>query len=325
MADLNVVDFVFADPLLHSGGLDVTREAIETQLTSVGFTKEMLEMVITSLSGGWKMKLALARAMLMKADILLLDEPTNHLDVTNVAWLEDYLINLKSVTSIIVSHDSGFLDRVCSDIIHYANRKLKVYRGNLTCFVKAVPEAQSYYQLEATEQEWQLPEPGFLEGVKSKDKAILKMHNMSFQYPGAPKPQITNVTLQVSLSSRVACIGANGAGKSTLIKVLTGETEATEGMVWKHPNLRIAYVAQHAFHHIEQHLDKTPNEYIQWRYAVGEDREALTKVDRVETEEDKAAKEKVHIIEGADGEKLKLKVSSWVRMVGDGCVMVMYL
>jgi elongation factor 3 len=86
--------------------------------------------------------------------------------------------------------------------------------------------------------------------------------------------------LQVSLSSRVACIGANGAGKSTLIKVLTGETEATDGMVWKHPNLRIAYVAQHAFHHLESHLDKTPNEYIQWRYAVGEDREALTKVTR---------------------------------------------
>jgi ABC-type dipeptide/oligopeptide/nickel transport system ATPase subunit len=66
MADLNVVDFVFADPLLHSSGLDVSREEIITQLTSVGFTQEMLEMVITSLSGGWKMKLALARAMLMK-------------------------------------------------------------------------------------------------------------------------------------------------------------------------------------------------------------------------------------------------------------------
>jgi elongation factor 3 len=66
LADLNVVDFVFADPLLHSSGLDVSREEIVTQLTSVGFTQEMLEMVITSLSGGWKMKLALARAMLMK-------------------------------------------------------------------------------------------------------------------------------------------------------------------------------------------------------------------------------------------------------------------
>lgn len=133
----------------------------------------------------------------VQADILLLDEPTNHLDVTNVAWLENYLCGLKTVTSIIVSHDSGFLDRVCSDIIHYANRKLKVYKGNLSAFVAAVPEAQSYYALEATEQVWRLPEPGFLEGVKSKDKAILKMHNMSFQYPGAPKPQLTGVSLQV--------------------------------------------------------------------------------------------------------------------------------
>ncbi|KAI8465050.1 MAG: elongation factor EF-3 [Monoraphidium minutum] len=302
-ADLNVVEFVFVDPLLHSGGLDVTREEIEAQLTAIGFTQEMLTMVITALSGGWKMKLALARAMLMKADILLLDEPTNHLDVANVAWLEAYLTGLTQVTSIIVSHDSGFLDRVCSDIIHYVNRKLKVYKGNLTAFVAAVPEAQSYYKLEATEQEWRLPEPGFLEGVKSKDKAILKMHKVAFTYPGRDAPTFTDATLQVSLSSRVACVGPNGAGKSTLIKVLTGETEATDGGVWKHPNLRIAYVAQHAFHHIEQHLDKTPNEYIQWRYAVGEDREALQKVTRQETDEDKAAREKVHVIDG-----IKLKV-----------------
>lgn len=75
--------------------------------------------------------------------------------------------------------------------------------------------------------------------------------------------------MQVSLSSRVGCIGANGAGKSTLIKILTGELETEEGNVWRHPNCRIAYVAQHAFHHIEKHLDKTPNQYIQWRCARG--------------------------------------------------------
>lgn len=81
----------------------------------------------------------------------------------------------------------------------------------------------------------------------------------------------------MSLSSRVGCIGPNGAGKSTLIKVLTGEMEATQGIVWRHPNVRIAYVAQHAFHHIEQHLDKTPNQYLQWRYVSGEDREEQEK------------------------------------------------
>lgn len=97
-------------------------------LSSVGFTAEMQALPVTSLSGGWKMKLALARAMLMKADIMLLDEPTNHLDVTNVAWLINYLTHLPQVTSMIVSHDSGFLDNVCTHIIHYENRKLKTYR-----------------------------------------------------------------------------------------------------------------------------------------------------------------------------------------------------
>lgn len=109
---------------------------VEEVLGSVGFTEEMQQAPVASLSGGWKMKLALARAMLMKADIMLLDEPTNHLDVKNVAWLMDYLCSLTQVTSIIVSHDSRFLDRVCTGIIDYNNRKLKLYkvrRGASAC------------------------------------------------------------------------------------------------------------------------------------------------------------------------------------------------
>jgi len=89
----------------------------------------------------------------------------------------------------------------------------------------------------------------------------------------------------------VAIVGPNGAGKSTLVKLLTGEIVPQEGLVWKHPNLRIAYVAQHAFHHLEKHLDKTPNQYIQWRYAPGEDREAAEKEVRQITEEERLAME----------------------------------
>ena len=108
----------------------------------------MINGPVVALSGGWKMKLALARAILMKADILLLDEPTNHLDVKNVAWLEEYLCSQNTVSSMIVSHDSGFLDRVCTHIIHYEdNRKLKNYKGNLAQFVKRVPRAKTYYEL----------------------------------------------------------------------------------------------------------------------------------------------------------------------------------
>eukprot|EP00386_Alphamonas_edax_P009143 GDKI01030104.1.p1 GENE.GDKI01030104.1~~GDKI01030104.1.p1 ORF type:complete len:330 (-),score=164.52 GDKI01030104.1:676-1665(-) len=97
----------------------------------------------------------------------------------------------------------------------------------------------------------------------------------------------------------------NGAGKSTLIKVLTSELECSEGNVWKHPNVRVAYVAQHAFHHLEKHLEKTPFEYIQWRYGIGEDREAMEKPDRkAELEEIAALQAKVHVI---NGQKLKVE------------------
>lgn len=295
LADAAVVDFVVND----SEFAGQSRDDIVKALSSVGFTDAMLQSPVGSLSGGWKMKLALARAILKNADILLLDEPTNHLDVVNVAWLENYLTGLKDVTSMIVSHDSGFLDHVCTDIIHYESFKLRRYKGNLSEFVKRVPEAQSYYELAATQISFSFPEPGFLEGVKTKEKAILKMRDVNFQYPGTPKPQLTGITFQCSLSSRIAVIGPNGAGKSTAIKLLTGELEPASGTVWKHPNLRIAYVAQHAFHHIEKHQDVTPNQYIQWRYATGEDREELEKVARQITDEEAKAMAKVHVIDGA--------------------------
>merc|ERR1712157_283228 len=118
-----------------------------------------------------------------------------------------------------------------------------------------------------------------IEGIRSKGKALMKMTNCTFTYPVNDTPTLFNISVQVSLSSRVACVGENGAGKSTMIKLLVGEIIPQEGEVWKHPNARIAYVAQHAFHHIESHLDKTPNEYIRWRYANnGEGKESLVKV-----------------------------------------------
>ena len=290
-ADLPVIDFVCQNPSFD-------REEVIKSLDSVGFDDERRAQAVGSLSGGWKMKLELARAMLENADILLLDEPTNHLDVKNVKWLEDYLTGLTNVTSMIVSHDSGFLDHVCTHIIHYENRKLKTYKGNLSRFVEQRPEARAYYELSATQYSFKFPEPGFLDGVKSKDKAILKMQHITFTYPGASKPSLFDVSLQCSLNSRVGVIGPNGAGKSTMIKVLTGEVIPDSGEVYKHPNLRVAYVAQHAFHHVEQHLDKTPNEYIRWRFQYGEDRELLAKASRQMTDEDRKQMEKIVLIEG---------------------------
>jgi elongation factor 3 len=299
-AEKAVLEFVVTDEAFK--GKD-QKKIIET-LESVGFDKEKQEMPVAALSGGWKMKLELARAMLMEADILLLDEPTNHLDVSNVAWLTKYLQSLKHVTSIVVSHDSGFLDDICTHIVHYEYRKLKTYKGNLSKFVEVKPEAKSYYSLTSTPISFKFPEPGFLEGIKSKDRAILKMMKAGFQYPNTTRPQIQNISIQCSLNSRVAVLGPNGAGKSTLIKVLTGEVEATSGDVWKHPNLRVAYVAQHAFHHVEQHMDKTPNEYIRWRFQNGEDRELAAKITRQLTPEEEKRLEVPIVI---DGEKRKIE------------------
>lgn len=291
--DSSLVDFTPVELLLKD---EVVVEKDETKiadvLKSVGFTDTMLGTAISSLSGGWKMKLSLVRAQLFGADILLLDEPTNHLDVTNVAWLEHYLTTLKDVSCMMVSHDSGFLDNVCTDIIHYEKRKLKHYKGNLAAFVKLNPAGLVYYDLSASPFKYKLPEPGFLEGIKRKESPILKLTNVNVTYPGCEKPQLIDVNVQCGLGSRVAVLGANGAGKSTLIKIVTGELKASSGLVWKHPNLGIAYVAQHAFHHVEQHLEKSPNEYIRWRFDRGEDREEMNKVNRkISKDEEKKMEE----------------------------------
>ncbi|KAI9904218.1 hypothetical protein N3K66_000747 [Trichothecium roseum] len=298
-ADISILEFVAKDPEIATQG----RERIIEVLDEFGFTsgpEGRQSQKVGSLSGGWKMKLALARAMLQRADVLLLDEPTNHLDVTNIAWLENYLKSHTDITSLIVSHDSGFLDNVTTDIYHYEpGKKLACYKGNLAAFVKVRPEAKSYYTLSASLVQFKFPPPGILSGIKSQTRAIIRMSNVSYTYPNAPKPSLAEVSCQLSLSSRVAIIGPNGAGKSTLIKLLTGETIPTTGKVEKHPNLRIGYIKQHALEHVEMHLEKTPNQYLQWRYAHGDDREVHMKQTRILSDADRAQMDKW--VELADG------------------------
>jgi elongation factor 3 len=291
-ADISILEFVAKDPEIATQG----RERISEVLAEFGFTagpEGRQSERVGSLSGGWKMKLALARAMLQRADVLLLDEPTNHLDVANIAWLETYLKSHTDITSLIVSHDSGFLDNVTTDIYHYEpNKKLACYKGNLNAFVQIRPEAKSYYTLSASTVQFKFPPPGILTGVKSQTRAIIRMSNVSYAYPNSPKPSLQDVSCQLTLSSRVAIIGPNGAGKSTLIKLLTGETIPSTGKVEKHPNLRIGYIKQHALEHVEMHLEKTPNQYLQWRYQHGDDREVHMKQTRVLSDADKEQMDK---------------------------------
>ena len=253
------------------------------------------EMLVTRYSGGWKMKMQLCAATLMNSDILMLDEPTGHLDTDNVKWIKNYLNSFikKGGSVITTSHEPDFLNEMCTHIIDFNNRKLRTFKGKkgkvLKEFVEKYPEKQGYFELKNDVTKFVFPEPGNLEGVKSLSKSILKMNNVVYQYETRNTPTIQNINLECSRVSRVAVIGANGAGKTTAIKVLNGELKPTSGTIVKHPNLRLAYVAQHAFHHLEKHINKTPTEYILWRFAGNEDRENLIKVESTETE-DKIAK-----------------------------------
>merc|ERR1719267_391544 len=152
------------------------------------------------------------------------------------------------------------------------------YPGQLINFMNKCPDAKAYFSFAESVQVFHFPQPGPLEGIKSKTKAILKLTGASFKYPTREKYTLINASAQCSMASRVACVGPNGAGKSTLIKMLVGETKPTdvafgslETCFWKHPNARIAYVAQHAFHHIEAHLEMSAVEYIQCKEQKGAD------------------------------------------------------
>merc|ERR1712054_58292 len=281
----------------------VTEEQVKELMKEIGFgypggpdRAANLENPVTSYSGGWKMKMQLCAAQLMNADVLMLDEPTGHLDVDNIKWLEDWL---ESFTGSIIctSHFSPFLDKMCTHIIDFQDRKLKTFKGEkgktLTQFVEKYPEKKAYFELSNEIMKFSFPEPGPMEGVKSRSKVVLRMNNVYFQYPTKDKPTIMDVSLTVSQVSRVAVIGANGAGKSTAIKVLVGEQKPTEGSVWKASGLRMAYVAQHAFHHLEKHMQETATEYIMWRFAGNDDKESLEfKTTELSVDEEKARSQK---------------------------------
>merc|ERR1719178_516330 len=208
-------------------------EQVKELMKSIGFgypggpdRAANLDLPVTSYSGGWKMKMQLCAAQLMNADVLMLDEPTGHLDVDNIAWLENWLEYFPG-SIICTSHFSPFLDKMCTHIVDFQDRKLKTFKGTkgktLTQFVEKYPEKKAYFELSNETMKFTFPEPGPLEGVKSRSKVILRMTNVTFTYPSKDKPTIEDISLTCSQTSRVAVIGANGAGKSTAIKILVGE------------------------------------------------------------------------------------------------------
>merc|ERR1719191_172590 len=266
----------------------VTEEIVLKALGDIGFKNKDLGVnttaaadmnnPITTYSGGWKFKMQLACAQLINADILMVDNPTAHLDVKNIQWVKDWLSNFPG-SIFATSANSEFLNEMATHIVDFHDRKLRQFKAEkgkvLTKFVEAYPEKSAYFELSDKNEQWVFPTPGSLEGVKSRTKQILKMNDVFFKYPTHEKNTVENISLTVCMASRVAVVGANGAGKSTAIKLLIGELKPAQGQIWRHQNMRLAYVAQHAFHHLERHMDKTAVDYILWRFAGADDRESL--------------------------------------------------
>merc|ERR1719174_2555415 len=266
----------------------ITEDVVLKTLSEIGFKNKdkKINMAaaadmcnpITTYSGGWKVKMQLACAQLINADILMIDDPTGHLDVKNIEWVKNWLKNFPG-SIIATSANTTFLNEMCTHIVDFNDRKLRQFKAPkgevLTKFVETYPEKASYFELSDKNEKWVFPLPGTLEGVKSRGRTILKMQDVTFKYPTMEKNTIEDVSLTVCMASRVAVVGANGAGKSTAIKLLIGELKPASGTITRHANMRLAYVAQHAFHHLEKHLDKTAVDYILWRFAGADDRESL--------------------------------------------------
>ncbi|KMV66176.1 elongation factor 3 [Encephalitozoon cuniculi EcunIII-L] len=277
-------------------------------LNGLGFTKDMAVKNMRDLSGGWRMRAHLAKAINADPDLLLLDEPTNYLDINALSWLEGKIKELKTV--IIVSHDRNFLNNTMEMILHLNDLKIDVYRGNYESFVKQRKEktasARREYESQLLVREHM---QSFIDRfrynakraslVQSKIKMLAKMPTLvapkqdpviKFTFSSTPAQgaliEFVNVvfsygcgkvlgglSMKINSDSRIVVVGANGQGKSTFLKLLAGKLEATEGSIIRAPSLRVGYFAQHHIDHLR--VNENVLDFMMKSYTQEEARRAL--------------------------------------------------
>ncbi|MFS2156402.1 ATP-binding cassette domain-containing protein [Pseudomonas sp. Pseusp122] len=251
-------------------------------LAGLGFTNEQMERQVGDFSGGWRMRLNLAQALMCPSDLLLLDEPTNHLDLDAILWLEDWLKSYPG-TLLLISHDRDFLDAVVDHVAHVEQRKITLYRGGYSAFERARAERLAQQQQAYEKQQAQRAHmEKFITRFKaqatkakqaqSRIKALERMEELSAAHVDSPfdftfresdkissplldlsdarlgygdKTILEKVKLQLTPGARIGLLGPNGAGKSTLIKNLAGELEPLSGRLARGENTVVGYFAQH--------------------------------------------------------------------------------
>jgi len=257
-------------------------------LNGLGFTQEQFEQPVSSFSGGWQMRLNLARALMCRSDLLLLDEPTNHLDLEAVFWLEDFL-KTYSGTLLLISHDRDFLNNTVSQTINISRNQATLFNGNYSSFEKQRAEQLSLQQSSYEKQQREIKHiQSFIDRFKAKAtkakqaqsrvKALEKLEviapahiDSTFHFEfSAPEStphtllNLDNITLgygntnilenisrHIFINDRIGVLGANGEGKSTFVKFIAGEIEAFNGSCEKHKHLKIAYFAQHQLEQLD--------------------------------------------------------------------------
>ena len=267
--------------LEDAGAYQINSQA-SALLNGLGFSTDQHSAAVSQFSGGWRMRLNLAQALMCPCDLLLLDEPTNHLDLDAVLWLEQWLRSFDG-TLLLISHDREFLDRVCTHVAHIERQKITLYRGNYSAFEKlraaqlANQQAmferqqkhrqhmQSYvdrFRAKATKARQAQSRLKMLERMEEIGPAHVDSEfSFSFHEPTSlPNPLLTldevalgygthrilsDVSLSIQQGDRIGLLGANGAGKSTLVKALVGDLALEQGARQASRNLVVGYFAQH--------------------------------------------------------------------------------
>lgn len=268
-----------------------------TLLHGLGFKPEEIQRPVASFSGGWRMRLNLAQALVCRSDLLLLDEPTNHLDLDAVIWLQDWLKGYRG-TLLLISHDREFLDAICTQIAHIEQARLTLYGGNYSTFeitrAEKLAQQQTAYEKQKREREHMQryvdrfrAQATKARQAQSRLKALERMEviapahvdspfNFSFRDPEkmpdrllnlsgvsvgyGDKTIITQVRLQILPGERIGLIGPNGTGKSTLIKFLAGQLPAQAGECWQAQDLKVGYFAQHQLEQLK--IDQSPLQHL---------------------------------------------------------------